>query len=502
MGGPHGSSTATLAARPPGLDRARVGVAAVAGGCLALAGLSLLLPLQVGGDVWAWLIWGRELLHLELDTTTGPAFKPLPVLFTTVLAPFGDAAPQLWLVLVRASWLAALVLAYRIGSRLAGRAAGAVAAACLLLIPNTQVEWLAWFAEGRSEPLVVALVLGAIDRHLAEHRVQAFLLLLLAALGRPEVWVFLVAYGIVVWRSHPRWRPLVAALILAGPAVWLAGDLWGSGGATTSLSRARGSPVRLAIPEIPHQRLRVQATAVHATSVLIVPVWLAALGATAVSAARRRPRPARRAPARAAAVLGAAALAWIALEVLMAFFGFHVSLRLMAPAAAALSILAGVGMAQIVRASGPDIRILVAGALAALMVGFGWERLTAIPATAARLSTHADPDRSVVEAARTTRVRDRLRRCGSDVFVLRGTGWQGGRTRRLAWELGLPMRRVRQLPVKFVPKIKRGIVFARGDQRAVLDAEIALETRSRRVVHRLVRVGDSGKWAVYAAGCR
>jgi hypothetical protein len=99
-------------------------------------------------------------------------------------------------------------------------------------------------------------------------------------------------------------------------------------------------------------------------------------------------------------------------------------------------------------------------------------------------------------------VRDRVRRCGPDVFVLRKTEWSGGRTRRLAWELRLPMHRVRQLPVKHAPKVKRGIVFARGDERAVLDAEIALETRTRRVAHRLVRVGDSGRWAIYEAGCR
>jgi hypothetical protein len=33
--------------------------------CLALASLSLLLPSEPSYDPWAWLVWGRELAHLE-----------------------------------------------------------------------------------------------------------------------------------------------------------------------------------------------------------------------------------------------------------------------------------------------------------------------------------------------------------------------------------------------------------------------------------------------------
>jgi hypothetical protein len=31
--------------------------------CLALAGLSLLLPSEPSYDPFAWLVWGREILH-------------------------------------------------------------------------------------------------------------------------------------------------------------------------------------------------------------------------------------------------------------------------------------------------------------------------------------------------------------------------------------------------------------------------------------------------------
>src|SRR5688572_30328454 len=69
---------------------------------LALGALSLLYPSTPGYDPWAWIQWGRDIFQLELNTATGPSSKPLPVLFTTVFAPFGDAAPHLWLVIARA----------------------------------------------------------------------------------------------------------------------------------------------------------------------------------------------------------------------------------------------------------------------------------------------------------------------------------------------------------------------------------------------------------------
>ena len=51
--------------------------------CVALAVVSLVVPASLAFDAWAWLVWGRETLHLDLATTAGPAWKPLPVLVTT-----------------------------------------------------------------------------------------------------------------------------------------------------------------------------------------------------------------------------------------------------------------------------------------------------------------------------------------------------------------------------------------------------------------------------------
>ena len=68
---------------------------AVVAACLALAALSLLAPSTPTTDSWGWIVWGRELAHLDLSTDVGgaPAWKPLPVLFTADLSLLGYAAP-------------------------------------------------------------------------------------------------------------------------------------------------------------------------------------------------------------------------------------------------------------------------------------------------------------------------------------------------------------------------------------------------------------------------
>src|SRR5437764_5245002 len=112
----------------------RLGLAAVAATCLALGLVSLAAPTTPTYDPWAWLIWGREILHLNLDTRFGPSWKPLPVMVTTVLGLTGGAAPALWVAIARAGGLAALALAYRVAKRLGGGVAGGlIAAACLAI---------------------------------------------------------------------------------------------------------------------------------------------------------------------------------------------------------------------------------------------------------------------------------------------------------------------------------------------------------------------------------
>src|SRR4051794_41853288 len=102
----------------------RAGLAAVAAVCLALGLLSLVGPSSPTYDPWAWLIWGREVLHLDLDTQFGPSWKPLPVALTTLFALVPGAAPALWVAVARAGALPVPALAFRVPRRLGGGVAG------------------------------------------------------------------------------------------------------------------------------------------------------------------------------------------------------------------------------------------------------------------------------------------------------------------------------------------------------------------------------------------
>ena len=140
--------TTDLAPRPPArsasfaLSRPAwlTGTLLVVVGCLALAALSLLAPSAPTYDPWSWIIWGREVVHLDLSTVGGPSWKPLPVLFTAPFALLGNsAAPALWLVIARAGALLALVMAFRLARRLAGEpwGIGAGLVAALALVTST-----------------------------------------------------------------------------------------------------------------------------------------------------------------------------------------------------------------------------------------------------------------------------------------------------------------------------------------------------------------------------
>jgi len=84
--------------------------AGLVGASVALAIASLLLPSAPGYDAWSWLIWGREVLGLELSTEGGPAWKPLPVAITALLTAVVGAAPEAWLVVARAGAILAVLL--------------------------------------------------------------------------------------------------------------------------------------------------------------------------------------------------------------------------------------------------------------------------------------------------------------------------------------------------------------------------------------------------------
>jgi hypothetical protein len=223
---------------------------------LVIGALSLLIPSTPSYDPWAWLVWGREIVHFNLQTTGGPTWKPLPVIFTTLFAPFGRAAPDMWLVVGRAGALMAVAMVFklclRLGSQLSDRPApgasrldralvyapgvlaGVVASIGLVFAGG----YISANALGYSEGLMTALVLIAIERHLDGHPRQAFAIGFFAALDRPEIWLFWGPYGLWLWWKDPGARKLVIALFALIPVFWFLPEYWGSGHFFRGVTRA------------------------------------------------------------------------------------------------------------------------------------------------------------------------------------------------------------------------------------------------------------------------
>jgi hypothetical protein len=231
---------------------------ALTGGALIIAALSLLIPSTPSYDPWAWLVWGREIIHLNLHTTGGPSWKPLPVIFTTVFALFGKAQPDLWLVIARAGALMAAVMVFKISLRLArmlaparvgdtdasGRAVAVLAPALLAgVIAAVSLVFSGGFitdnALGYSEGLLTAVVLIAADRHLDGSPRQAFAVGFLAALDRPEIWLFWGPYGLWLAWKDPGARKLVIGLFALIPVLWFLPEYWGSGHFLRGVNRAQ-----------------------------------------------------------------------------------------------------------------------------------------------------------------------------------------------------------------------------------------------------------------------
>jgi hypothetical protein len=387
-------------------------------GILAAAAASLLLPWAPGYDPLAWLVWGREAAALELDTTAGPAWKPLPVLVTTLVAPAGEAAAALWIVLARAGALAAVSASGLLAARLAPagwRALAAGTAALTLLLADGFVQGAAL---GYSEGLLVALALLAVERHLAARPGQALALAGAAALLRPETWPFLVLYGCWAWLRRPSLRPLVAGLALAVPALWLGPELWGSGDLLRSSERAR-----VPNPGAPALAERPSLAVLGTVAGLLPPLALAGL------AALRRDR--------VVVALATGALAWVAIVAAMAELGYSGEPRYLLAAAGPVAVLAGAGLAR--AAAALPGAVPAAAAAAAALAG---SLVLAVPEARRSAATlehaaalHQDLGRAVEEAGG----HDRLRACGPPY---------AGRYRfpAVAWRLRVPISEVALTP--------------------------------------------------------
>jgi hypothetical protein len=216
--------------------------------CVLIAVISVLaLSWVPSSDPYAWIDWGQEIAShvtgssIGLGLAGGPSWKPFPAIFTAVFGLFGAAAPKLWLIVGRTAGLLALVAAFRLGRRFGGALAGGLAVIALCLIQDS----LFFVARGASEPIVAALTLWAIDRHLSGFPRVTYLLVFLATLNRPEFSPFLVLYAIYLWLRVPGSRVLAVGLLVLVPIAWLVPPYVITGDALQAANAAqagKGSP--------------------------------------------------------------------------------------------------------------------------------------------------------------------------------------------------------------------------------------------------------------------
>lgn len=331
----------------------------------------------------------------------------------------GSLAPALWLVVVRAATVVLGVTVFRLGRRWGGIAAGAFGVSGLFFVPDL----LYTAGSGLIEPVVAALVVGAVERHVAGRPPHALALLVLAALARPEAWALLALYAIWLSRSEPRLRLRVSLACAAVPVLWLGGDLLGSGDALhgSMLAQMAGIAAREH-----HPAHEVPATLGFALRAVPWP-WLAA-GALAVVLPWRANR-------RVGAVLAGVTLTWVAVTVFEATRGYGAESRFLVPAGALLSVLAAVGLGSVMgRMSGSPRRVLIGGgcavALAAGVLSHGAGGVREVARVEAYGSAARQLDRALAAAGGPRA----LRGCG----VTTQHPYQA----RLAWDLGRTTRAV------------------------------------------------------------
>ncbi|HEY5317353.1 MAG TPA: hypothetical protein VIJ20_05200 [Solirubrobacteraceae bacterium] len=375
------ASTAALTASNASADRSSAGAPggtrstswrlylALALGSLVLGSLSLLYPSTPSYDPWGWLLWGREILHLKLNTVGGNSFKPLPVIFTLPFALFGKAQPDLWLAVARAGALFAVAMAFKLAARLTmwfgagsvGRRgisrlisygpailAGSIAALCLLI----SSQYVRDAALGYSECLGAGLVLLAVDRHLDNKPRQTFVIGFIPALDRPEIWAFWGLYGLYLWRRDPGARKLILTLFALVPCLWFLPELWGSGhlfhGVTRALHPRSNAATFTKCPFCTEMKSgwhlslsRVRFVAVLMAVGAAIAVWRALYSRRTDLRAAVREQSHR--PAGIVLVLAVMAIIWFIEISAMTQYGFSGNQRYLIIGGALLVVLGGVG---------------------------------------------------------------------------------------------------------------------------------------------------------------
>jgi hypothetical protein len=418
---------------------------------LALIGLSILFLVLTGArpsyDAYGWLVWGRQTLHWNLDTNGAPSWKPLTFMFTLPYALVGRDAQWLWMVTEVAAALSGVVFAARIaytltgprpGRRHAPLAAGAIAGIGVVWI------WDYWhlILIGSSDPLVVSLCLAAIDAQLSKRPRVAFVLLVLASLGRPEVWPFAFLFAVWAWFAVPSMRVMLPIGLLIIPAFWF------SVPALTSKSWHISGDLALNSKRVVHGNKNTGVIG-RFLALFNPPVHLGALAAIAVAAFRRE---------RAPLVLAGAAALWVAVEIAFALHGWSAVPRYLIEPAAIVAVLAGYAVGNALALT-PRLPLAVRLAAVAAVAAFS---VALIPAGGRRVRlTHSELTATSKSATRLDRLHAvivrlggpaRILACGHPVTLV-------GNQSTIAWELGLNVGVVGYKPGREIDSGRPIVIF-------------------------------------------
>jgi hypothetical protein len=356
-------------------------------GAIALLAISTVVVLWAGArpgyDPYGWLVWGHLTVHFKLDTNGAPSWKPLPFLFTVPFAVVGHYALWLWMITSVAISLSGIVFAWRIAFRLtdapperryAAYAAGATAALALLLIR----DYSHFILSAQSDTMIVSLCLAAIDCYLCGRQRWAFVLWVLASLGRPEVWPFLGLHALWAWRKFPSMRRLIVGGLLAIPLLWFGIPALTAKSAFIAGDNALHSPREL------HSN-KFFGTIDRFFDLQEMPIQLAALLGAVLAFFRRD-----RFSCRQTLLLAAGTLVWVLVEAAFALHGWPAVPRYLFEAVGVMCVVAGIAVGRVIL----DLPPLLAGRsprLSPQLVGWATGLLvlvfagTMVPAARSRL---------------------------------------------------------------------------------------------------------------------
>jgi hypothetical protein len=243
-------------------------------------------------------------------------------------------------------------IAYRLTAARPERRYAALAAAIFAGVGLLVVsDYWHYMLSAQSDPMIVALCLAAIDCHLHGRPRWAFVLGVLAALGRPEVWLFLGLYSIWAWRAIPSMRWWIIAGIVVLVLLWFGIPALTSRSPFVAGSNALGSGRRL-------RSDRVFGTIGRFLDLSPTVVELTALLSVALAVVRRD---------RVTLALAAGACAWVIVEIAFSLHGWPGLGRYMFEPAAVVIAVAGVAVGRLL-ADPPRISRLAPWAGVALVV--------------------------------------------------------------------------------------------------------------------------------------